>query len=109
MAKEIERPEVAGEVIGRLGLDKMTPDELLKNLTVHPRRASIAISYCDPARESPRRARRVVRTVAAVASERIRKETPYIYAWVLFPGEKGNEKGEAIQSPLPKWGFSFLV
>jgi hypothetical protein len=113
MAKEIERPEVAGEVIGRLGLqNKMTPDELLKNLSVTPHRESIAISYRDPssASESPDRARRVVRTVAAVASERIRKETPYIYAWVLFfPGEKGNEKGEAIQSPPPKWGFSFLV
>jgi hypothetical protein len=84
-ARDIESPAIAEEVIRRLGL-RMTPDELLANLTVEPEAGSaftIRLTYRDPTGESPQRARRIVLTVAEVASERLRRETPYLYDWVL--------------------------
>ncbi len=88
-ARDVESPVIAEEVIRRLGL-RMTPDELLENLTVEPdpeSTDSIRLTYRDPARETPRRARKIVRTVAVVAAERIRKEIPcrcaYDYTWGL--------------------------
>ena len=88
-ARGVESPAIAEEVIRRLGL-RMTPDELLENLTVEPDPESadgIRLTYRDPARENPRRARRIVHTVVVVAVERIRKEVPcrcaYDYTWGL--------------------------
>ena len=88
-ARDVESPAIAEEVIRRLGL-RMTPDDLLENLTVEPDTESasaIRLTYRDPARENPRRARRIVLTVAVVAAERIRKETScrcaYDYTWGL--------------------------
>jgi capsular polysaccharide biosynthesis protein len=90
-ARDVESPAIAEEVIRRLGL-RMTPDELLENLTVEPDPESadgIRLTYRDPseARETPRRARRIVSTVVVVAVERIRKEVPcrcaYDYTWGL--------------------------
>jgi capsular polysaccharide biosynthesis protein len=88
-ARDIESPAIAEEVTRRLGL-RITPDELLENLTVEPDPESadgIRLTYRDPARENPRRDRKIVHTVAAVAAERIRKETPcrcaYDYTWGL--------------------------
>jgi hypothetical protein len=88
-ARDVESPVIAEEVIRRLGL-RMTPDELLENLTVEPdpeSASAIRLTYRDPARENPRRARRIVLTVAVVAAERIRNETPcrcaYDYTWGL--------------------------
>jgi len=80
IARDIESPAIAKEVIGRLGL-RMTPDELLGNLTVEPdaQSSGIRLSYRDPAREAPQRARRIVRTVVVVAAERIQVGTPYDY------------------------------
>jgi hypothetical protein len=76
-ARDVESPAIAKEVIGRLGL-RMTPDELLGNLTVEPdaQSSGIRVSYRDPARETPQRARKIVRTVAVVAGERVRRERP---------------------------------
>jgi capsular polysaccharide biosynthesis protein len=84
MARDIETPTVAEAVIRRLGL-RMTPDELLGNLTVEPdaQSSGIKLSYRDPARETPQRARKIVRAFVVVADEHIRVETPYDYAWVL--------------------------
>ena len=86
IARDIESPAIAKEVIGRLGL-RMTPDELLGNLTVEPdpeSASSIRLTYRDPARETPQRARKIVRTfVVVVADEDIRVETPYDYEWTL--------------------------
>jgi hypothetical protein len=88
-ARDIESPAIAEEVIRRLGL-RMTPDELLENLTVEPAPESadgIRLTYRDPARENPQRARKIVRTFVVVAAERIRKEIPcrcaYDYTWGL--------------------------
>ena len=84
-ARDIESPAIAEEVIRRPGL-RMTPDELFRNLTVEPEPEGafvIRLTYRDPTRESPQRARRIVRAVAVVAAERIRKETPYDYEWRL--------------------------
>jgi capsular polysaccharide biosynthesis protein len=88
-ARDIESPAIAEEVIRRLSL-QMTPDELLSNLTAEPDPESaegIMLTYRDPAQETPRRARRIVSTVAIVATERIRKEIPcrcaYDYTWGL--------------------------
>ena len=88
-ARDVESPAIAEEVIRRLGL-RMTPDELLENLTVEPDPESadgIKLTYRDPAQETPRRARRIVLTVVVVAVERIRKEIPcrcaYDYTWGL--------------------------
>jgi len=87
MARDIESesPAIAREVIGRLGL-RMTPDELLGNLTVEPDAQSpgIRVSYRDPARETPQRTRKIVRAfVVAAADEDVRVETPYDYEWTL--------------------------
>jgi hypothetical protein len=85
IARDIESPAIAKEVIGRLGL-RMTPDELLGKLTVEPdaQFSGIRLSYRDPARETPQRARKIVRTfVVVVAEEDIRVETPYDYEWTL--------------------------
>jgi capsular polysaccharide biosynthesis protein len=82
-ARDIESPAIAKEVIRRLGL-RMTPDELLENLTVEPEPESafgIRLAYRDPTGETPRRARKIVLTVAEVAGERVHKETPYAYTW----------------------------
>jgi capsular polysaccharide biosynthesis protein len=88
-ARDIESPAIAEEVIRRLGL-QMTPDELLENLTVEPDPESadgIRLTYRDPAQDNPRRARRIVSTIAIVATERICKEIPcrcaYDYTWGL--------------------------
>jgi capsular polysaccharide biosynthesis protein len=88
-ARDIERKTIAEEVIRRLGL-RMTEDELLENLTAEPDPESadgIKLTYRDPTEEDSRRARRIVRTVAVVATERIRKEIPcrcaYDYTWGL--------------------------
>ena len=88
-ARDIESPAIAEEVIRRLGL-RMTTDKLLENLTVEPDRESadgIRLTYRDPAQDTPRRARRIVSTIAIVATERIRKEIPcrcaYDYTWGL--------------------------
>src|SRR5829696_6272113 len=64
-ARDVESSAIAEEVIRRLGL-RMTPDELLENLTVEPDPESadgIRLTYRDPAQETPRRARRIVSTV----------------------------------------------
>jgi capsular polysaccharide biosynthesis protein len=116
-ARDIESPAIAEEVIRRLGLDKMTPDELLGNLTVEPDPESaeyIRLTYRDPAREDPRRARRIVRTVAVVAASSIRKEIPcrcaYDYTWglpsVTTLGDVGDVKHPPLFSP---GGFFFLT
>jgi hypothetical protein len=81
MARDIESPAVAEEVIRRLGL-QMTPDELLGNLTVEPS-SGIRVPYRDLARETPQRARKIVRAIAVVAGERVRVETPHDYEWTL--------------------------
>jgi capsular polysaccharide biosynthesis protein len=88
-ARDIESPAIAEEVIRRLGL-RMTEDELLENLTVEPDPESadgIRLTYRDPGQEEPRKARRIVHTVAVVAVERVRKEIPcrcaYDYTWGL--------------------------
>jgi hypothetical protein len=98
-------PAIAEEVIRRLGLEsKMTKGELLENLTVEPDSADgIRLTYRDPARGTPQRARKIVRTVAVVAAERIRKEIPcrcaYDYTWGLaqragyFVGSTGPRRG----------------
>ena len=84
IARDIESLAIAKETIERLEL-RMTPYELLQNLTVKPGGSTFAIriSYRDPTAKNPQRARRIVLTVAEVAGERIRKETPYDYEWVL--------------------------
>jgi hypothetical protein len=54
-ARDIESPAIAEEVIRRLGL-RMTPDELLENLTVEPDPESadgIRLTYRDPAGKTP--------------------------------------------------------
>jgi uncharacterized protein YndB with AHSA1/START domain len=88
-ARDVESPAIAEGVIRRLGL-RMTPDELLENLIVEPDPESalgIRLTYRDPGRETPRRARRIVLAVRVVAAERIRKEFPcgcaYDYTWGL--------------------------
>ena len=88
-ARDIESPAIAEEVIRRLGL-QMTPNELLENLTVEPdpeSASAIRLTYRDPARETPRRARRIVLTVRVVAAQHISKEFPcgcaYDYTWGL--------------------------
>jgi capsular polysaccharide biosynthesis protein len=69
-ARDIDSPAIAEEVIRRLGL-RMTPDELLRNPTVEPEPESafsIRISYRDPARETPQRARRSCSRSVALCS-----------------------------------------
>ena len=84
-ARDIESPAIAKETIRRLDLE-MTPDELLGNLNAEPEPGSafrIRLTYRDPTGETLERARRIVHTVAEVATERVRKETPYVYEWRL--------------------------
>jgi capsular polysaccharide biosynthesis protein len=69
MALFIDSRPVAKETIRRLGL-RITPDELLDNLTVEPLEGTmlIQLTYTDT---DPYRAKDVVNTVSQVASERI--------------------------------------
>ena len=82
LARGIETPAVAKEVIRRLDL-RMTPDELLDKLAVVPRGRGIRIFYRSPVGGTPEEARSVVRTVAEVAAEYVRVDTPYAYDWGL--------------------------
>jgi capsular polysaccharide biosynthesis protein len=75
----IDSPAIAEEVIKRLGLSGIEPGELLENLALAKAGGSfivVKLSYKDT---NPQRAQRIANTVAQVASERIRKETPYVY------------------------------
>jgi capsular polysaccharide biosynthesis protein len=79
VTRAIDSPAIAKEVIKRLGLSGMEPSELSENLAVKLAAEAphlVRLSYRDT---NPQRAQRIASTVAQVASERIRKETPYVY------------------------------
>ena len=85
IARDMESPAIAKETIERLGL-KMTPEELLENLSAEPDPKlihGIKITYRDPTAETPQRARRIARAYVLATSGRVRVETPYPYDWVV--------------------------
>jgi capsular polysaccharide biosynthesis protein len=73
----IDKPAIAQETIRRLGLSGMDESELLDNLRLTQNGSLFfELSYKDT---NPQRAQRIANAVAKVASEQVRKETPYDY------------------------------
>jgi capsular polysaccharide biosynthesis protein len=74
----IDKPAIAEESIRRLGLSGTDESELLDSLTYSKQDGLpfFKVSYKDT---NPQRAQKIANTVAEVASEQVRKETPYDY------------------------------